>query len=90
LHWYYFFKYAGSDMKTITLKADDDFDEALTALARDMKTTKSAVIRTAVAHYSLHVSREALRRQVKRASKIVREQSLQEARDWEDTLADGL
>jgi predicted transcriptional regulator len=77
-------------MKTITLKADDDFDEALTALARDMKTTKSAVIRTAVAHYSLHVSREALRRQIKRASEKVREQSLRICREMSDADNDGL
>ena len=77
-------------MKTITLKADKDFDEALTALAKDMKTTKSAVIRKAVINYRKELDRAALRLQVKKASKKVREQSLQEARDWEETLADGL
>ena len=35
-------------MKTVTLKADDQFDAELTRLAESLNTTKSQVIRTAV------------------------------------------
>lgn len=77
-------------MKTITLKADDDFDEALTALAKDMKTTKSAVIRKAVINYRKQLDRDSLRQQVKRASEKVREQSLRICREMSDADSDGL
>ncbi len=77
-------------MKTITLKADDEFDGVLAALAKDMKTTKSAVIRKAVINYRKQLEREALRLQVKRASEKVREQSLRICREMSDADNDGL
>ena len=47
-------------MKTITVKAGDDFDADLTRLARSLKMTKSGVIRAAVINYKKQVEREAL------------------------------
>jgi len=47
-------------MKTITLKADDNFDARLVRLAERLGTTKSAVIREAVGSYERQVEREDL------------------------------
>lgn len=77
-------------MKTITLKADEDFDKALTSLAKSMKTTKSAVIRKAVINYRDQLDREALRQRIKIASEKVREQSLRICREMSDADNDGL
>ena len=38
-------------MKTITLKADPEFDALVSLLARRLKTTRSGVIRDAVRNY---------------------------------------
>lgn len=77
-------------MKTITLKADEDFDLRLTRLAERLDTTKSAVIREAVGSYERQVEREELARRIREASLKTREDARRTANDWDDTIADGL
>ena len=77
-------------MKTITLKADREFDALVTSLARRLKTTRSGVIRDAVRSYQLHLEREALRQQLRAASLKTREQAAQAGQDFDAANADGL
>ena len=77
-------------MKTITVKADQEFDALLTRLARRMKTTRSGVIRDAVRSYQRQLEREALRRRLREVSLKTRDQSAQAAEDFDAVNADGL
>ena len=75
-------------MKTITLKVDDTFDAQLTALARNLNTTKSGVMRAAVLNYKKHLERVSLGGRVREASLRVREEALEYASELD--AADGL
>jgi predicted transcriptional regulator len=77
-------------MKTITLKADENFDERLTRLANRLGTTKSGVIREAVGNYERQVEREELARRIREASLKTREEARRTSSDWADANADGL
>jgi predicted transcriptional regulator len=77
-------------MKTITIKADDKFDSALTKLAKKLETTKSGVIRAAVLHYKAQMEREALRQRMRDASLKTRLQSKRVVTDLDDANADGI
>lgn len=77
-------------MKTITVKADGEFDALLTCLARRLNTTKSRVIRDAVRSYQQHLDDEALRRRVRTASLKTRAQAERAAEEFEAANADGL
>jgi predicted transcriptional regulator len=77
-------------MKTITLKADPQFDSELTRLAKRLRTSKSAVIREAVGEYKAKLDREAMRKRLREASLKVREQNLEELEIWDAAIADGL
>ena len=77
-------------MKTITVRADREFDALVTRLARRMNTTRSGVIRDAVRSYQRHLEREALRRQLRAASVKTRTQAAQAAKDFDAANADGL
>lgn len=77
-------------MKTITLKADDRFDAELTELAESLETTKSQVIRVAVANYRKQLEREALARRIREASLKVRVQAAETALELEEASGDGL
>lgn len=77
-------------MKTITLKADPQFDAELTRLAKRLHTTKSAVIREAVGEYKLKLDREEMRKRLKEVSLKVRDQTREEIEIWDGTIADGL
>lgn len=77
-------------MKTITVRADLEFDALLTQLARRLKTTRSCVIRDAVRRYQGELEREALRRQLRNASLKTRAQAEQAADDFDAASADGL
>ena len=77
-------------MKTVTIKADAEFDALLNRLARRMSTTKSRIIRDAVRNYQQHLDREALRQQVRIASLKTRKQARDAASDFDDVNADGL
>lgn len=77
-------------MKTVTIKADAEFDGLLNRLARRMSTTKSRIIRDVVRNYQQHLDREALRQQVRIASLKTRKQACDAASDFDDANADGL
>ncbi len=77
-------------MKTITVKADQEFDALLTRLARRMKTTRSGIIRDAVRSYQRQLEREALRRRLREVSLKTRDQAAQAAEDFDAANADGL
>ena len=77
-------------MRTVTIKADAEFDALLNRLARQMSTTKSRVIRDAVRNYQQHLDREALRAQMRTASLKTRKQALDVSADFDAANADGL
>jgi predicted transcriptional regulator len=77
-------------MKTITVRADREFDALVTHLARRMKTTRSGLIRDAVRSYQSHLEREALRRRLRAASLKTRAQAVQAGEDFDAANADGL
>jgi len=77
-------------MKTITLKADEDFDALLSRLAAKLATTRSGVIRDAVHHYERHLAQDALRRKLRDASRKTRDQAAAAQRDLDDAIGDGL
>lgn len=76
--------------RTITLKADEDFDELLSRLAERLDTTRSAVIREAVREYQKTLDREALRRRIREASLKTRHQAAAIADELDVASADGL
>jgi predicted transcriptional regulator len=77
-------------MKTVTIKADAEFDALLNRLARRMGTTRSRVIRDAVRNYQQHLDREALRQQLRTASLKTRKQALDASADFDAANVDGL
>jgi len=77
-------------MKTITLKADDNFDARLTRLAERLSTTKSGVIREAVGSYERQIERVELARRIREASLKTREEAERTAREFEAADADGI
>lgn len=77
-------------MKTVTIKADDEFDALLTGLAGRLNMTKSRVIRDAVQNYSKFLEREALKKQIRSASLKTRQQALDTAEELSAADSDGL
>lgn len=77
-------------MKTVTVKADSEFDAILNQLASRLHTTRSDVIRNAVRNYLKHLDREALRQKIRTASLKTREQAIQASADLEAADSDGL
>lgn len=77
-------------MKTITLKADPQFDAELTRLSKRLHTSKSAVIREAVGEYKTKLDREEMRNRLREASLKVRDQNREEMQVWDVAIADGL
>ncbi len=77
-------------MKTITLKADENLDKTLGAIAKQTKKTKSAIIRAAVYHYQQHLERESLRSRLKQASLNTRYQVKRITKELDASNADGL
>ena len=77
-------------MKTITLKADERFDALLKRLAERTYSSKSAVIREAVARYQRQLDRDELRERLRAVSLLTREQGSRIRKDLENANADGL
>jgi len=77
-------------MKTISLKADDDFDSLLKTLANQEHTSKSAVIREAVVRYGDWLERERLRKKLLDASLKTRGQHEDLMRDMSSADSDGI
>jgi len=76
-------------MKTITLKADKEFDAILNQLALRLHTTRSRVIRNAVRNYVMYLDRETLRNKIRAASLKTRGQTIQTITDFDDANDDG-
>ena len=79
-----------SIMKTVTIKADAEFDALLNRLAGRLSTTKSRVIRDAVRCYQQYLDREELRQKIKSASLKTRKQALEVSAEFDVTNVDGL
>ena len=79
-----------SIMKTVTIKADAEFDALLDRLAGRLSTTRSRVIRDAVRNYQHYLDREELRKKIKAASLKTRKQVLEVSAEFDSTNADGL
>lgn len=77
-------------MKTITVKADHEFDALLNQLTSRLHTTRSNVIRNAVKNYLKQLDKEALCQKIKSASLKTREQAIQASVDLEAANNDGL
>ena len=77
-------------MKTITIKADAEFDALLNRLAGRLSTTKSRVIRDAVRNYQQYLNREELRQKIRSASLRTRKQALEASADFDTANTDGL
>ncbi len=77
-------------MKTVTFKADTEFDALLNQLANRMSTTKSRIIRDAVRNYQQHLDLEVLRQQVRIASFKTRKQALDASDGFDAANTDGL
>ena len=77
-------------MKTITLKADPQFDSELTRLAKRLRTSKSAVIREAVGEYKSKLDREEMRERLAEVSRRLRDQTLEIIEELDGTVGDGL
>jgi len=77
-------------MKTITVKADNEFDSLLNQLTSRLHTTRSNVIRNAVKSYSKQLDKEALRQKIQAASLKTREQAIQTSINLEASNNDGL
>jgi len=77
-------------MKTVTIKADKEFDALLSRLAGRLSTTRSRVIRDAVWNYQDYLDREELRMKMRAASLKTRKQALEATADFDSANADGL
>ena len=77
-------------MKTVTIKADKEFDALLSRLAGRLSTTRSRVIRDAVWNYQDFLDREELRMKMRAASLKTRKQALEATADFDSANADGL
>lgn len=79
-----------SIMKTVTIKADAEFDALLGLLAGRLGVTRSRVIRDAVRNYQQHLDREELRNRIRSASFKTRKQTLDTLAELDAANADGL
>jgi len=77
-------------MKTITVKADHEFDVLLSQLTLRLHTTRSNVIRSAVRNYLKYLDKEALRQKIQSASLKTRAQAVHAAVDFDAVDSDGL
>ena len=76
-------------MKTVTIKADPEFDALLNRLAGRLSTTRSRVIRDAVRNYQQYLNREELRQKMRSASLKTRKHALEVSADLDAANADG-
>jgi len=77
-------------MRTITLKADNNFFEKVTQLAKNLHTSKSELIRRAIVEYEHNLQKRKMKEQMREASLRVREANRQLIEDFEATSMDGL
>ena len=79
-----------SIMKTVTIKADAEFDALLSKLAGRLSTTRSGVIREAVRNYQQYLDRQELRQKIRTASLKTRGQAYDVAAELDAANADGI
>ncbi len=77
-------------MKTITLKADEDFFEKVTLLAKTLNISKSELIREAIREYERNLYKKNVKKRIQKASLKVRKSIENEIRELEATNLDGL
>lgn len=77
-------------MHTITFKSDDEFYQILNTMVKSVNTTKSELIRQSVLYYQGVLEKEQLKQQIRQASLKVQGEALEIAKEFEDTLHDGL
>jgi len=77
-------------MKTITLKADDNFINILNEMVEAFNSNKSEIIRKSVLYYRDILEKEKLKREMKLASQKVKNHSLKIAQSYDSTLQDGI
>ena len=77
-------------MKTITLKADEDFFEKVTLLAKTLNISKSELIREAIREYERNLYKKNVKKRIQKASLKVRKSIESEIRELEATNLDGL
>ena len=77
-------------MKTITLKADEDFFKKVTLLAKSLHISKSELIREAIREYEKNLYKKDMKKRIQRASLKVRKNIEKEMKDFEATNLDGL
>jgi len=77
-------------MKTITLKADEDFFKKVTLLAKTLHISKSELIREAIREYEKNLYKKDMKKRIQRASLKVRKNIEKEMKDFEATNLDGL
>lgn len=75
-------------MKTITIKASDEFAQMLVDMATSLHVSKSEIIRQAVEGFRKQYAEDLLKKRMQESALKVRNKS--EIDDWDDTLADGL
>ena len=77
-------------MKTITLKADEDFFEKVTLLAKTLHISKSELIREAIREYERNLYKKNVKKRIQKASLKVRKSIESEIKELEATNLDGL
>jgi len=77
-------------MKTITLKADNEFNDLLNQLTLKLHINRSDVIRKAVRLFSERLDKDMLRQKIKSASLKTRAQAMQANDDFESANNDGI
>lgn len=77
-------------MKTITIKASDEFAQNLLDLAEQLHLSKSELIRQAVERFRQQQEQSLLKVKMQAAAQKVRSQTLVELDDWDTTVDDGL
>lgn len=77
-------------MKTITIKAPDEFAQNLVNLAEQMHLSKSELIRQAVETFRQTHEETLLKQQMQAAALKVRQNAQSEIQDWDVALNDGL
>ena len=78
------------NMKTITLKTDDEFFDKVTELAKRLDISKSELIREAIRNYEKELQRKKLKKLLQKESLASRNMIKDEQRIWEESLEDGL
>lgn len=70
-------------MKVLSLKLKEDIFEELELIMEKVKLSRNAYINQAIKHYNQIYRKQVIRKQLKQASRLVREESLKVAKEFE-------